>query len=331
MVKFTIIIPVFNTEKYLEKCIDSVIRQKFDDYEIIIVNDKSNDNSKIICEKYKSMYTNINFIDKRENEGLSEARNSALRIAKGEYIIFLDSDDWLIEGSLLDVNNIILNKYRPDIIINRVSFYYEKDNIYNDCNYEFDLDFLDKASSVDVFDYCFKKNDIVYAPWVFIIRRNFLEENHLFFKKGLLHEDEEWSPKVILNSKDIAFNNTCFYCYRVNRNGSITQSLNIKREFDKLKIIDLLIEESNNQKYNDKQRLRFKERCSSLYIGVLKNIYDYKKINIYDYNNIVKTLKEKRYVLLFNREVKYKIIYILTSVIGINAVSFIMKRLKNYY
>lgn len=329
--KFTIIIPVFNTEKYLVKCIDSVIRQNFDDYEIIIVNDKSTDNSKIICEKYESIYPNIIFIDKDENEGLSEARNSALRIAKGEYIIFLDSDDWLIEGALLNINNIIINRDIPDIIINRVSFYYEKEEIYTDCNYEFDLNVLSKATSVHVFDYCFKKNNIVYAPWVFIIKRTFLEEHNLFFEKGLLHEDEEWSPKVILNSKNIAFNNKCFYCYRVNRSGSITQSLNIKREFDKLKIIDLLIEESNDKNYNDEQRVRFKERCSSLYIGVLKNVYYYKKKNVSDYNNIIKILKQKRYVLLFNKGIKYKISYILISVIGINAMSFIMKILKNFY
>lgn len=325
--KFTIIIPVFNTEKYLEKCINSVIRQNFDDYEIIIVNDKSTDNSKIICEKYESIYPNIIFIDKDENEGLSEARNSALRIAKGEYIIFLDSDDWLIEGALLNINNIIINRDIPDIIINRVSFYYEKEEIYTDCNYEFDLNVLSKATSVHVFDYCFKKNNIVYAPWVFIIKRTFLEEHNLFFEKGLLHEDEEWSPKVILNSKNIAFNNKCFYCYRVNRSGSITQSLNIKREFDKLKIIDLLIKESDDQKYNDEQRIRLKKRCSSLYIGILKNIYEYKEEFPNDYANIIYILKSKKYVLRFDKRIKYKTIYICIRLVNINFISYIINRI----
>lgn len=328
MIKFTIIIPVFNTEKYLGKCIDSVIQQSFNNYEIIIVNDKSTDNSKIICEKYKSMYDSIIFIDKDENEGLSEARNSALRVAAGEYIVFLDSDDWLIEGALLDVNNIIIDNDGPDIVINRIRSYHEKENVYIDCNYKFDLDVLSKAIPIDVFDYCFNNSNILYAPWVFVVKRTFLEEQNLFFKKGLLHEDEEWSPKVILNSKKIEFNNNCFYCNRANRNGSITQSLNVKKEYDKLKIIDLLIEESEKSKYNKEESKRVRSRCSSIYTGILKSIYSYKKINIVDYNHIIKELYTKKNVLLFNDMIKYKLIYILVNILGVNNTSFIINILK---
>ena len=94
MVKISLIIPIYNEEKYLEECLDSVLNQTFTDFEIICINDGSTDSSLKILEKYKSISDKLKVIT-QENRGLGHARNRGLEIAKGEYICFLDGDDWL--------------------------------------------------------------------------------------------------------------------------------------------------------------------------------------------------------------------------------------------
>ena len=94
-IQISVIIPVYNTEKYLERCINSVVSQNFRDIEIIIINDCSEDNSLKIIDKYKNKDKRIKIINKIKNEGLSAARNSGIEIATGEYILHIDSDDWI--------------------------------------------------------------------------------------------------------------------------------------------------------------------------------------------------------------------------------------------
>ena len=94
-IQISVIIPVYNTEKYLERCINSVVSQNFRDIEIIIINDYSEDDSLKIIDKYKNKDKRIKIINKIKNEGLSAARNSGIEIATGEYILHIDSDDWI--------------------------------------------------------------------------------------------------------------------------------------------------------------------------------------------------------------------------------------------
>ena len=113
---FSVIIPVYNVEKYLHQCVDSVLTQNFNRYEIILVNDGSTDNSGKICDEYAQKY-HIKVIHK-QNGGLSDARNFGIKEAKGEYVMLLDSDDfWEGEGVMSDLYNIIQEKERPDLII----------------------------------------------------------------------------------------------------------------------------------------------------------------------------------------------------------------------
>lgn len=113
MILLSIIIPVYNVEKYLQKCLESIIFQLTIEEELIILNDGSTDNSKKICEKYKG--ENIKFIDK-ENEGCSITRNKGVEIAKGKYVWFIDSDDFIEDNSIKEIRKII-NKEEVDVIL----------------------------------------------------------------------------------------------------------------------------------------------------------------------------------------------------------------------
>ena len=323
MIKFSIIIPVYNVEKYLDHCLNSVLTQSFEDYEIILVNDGSTDKSGDICDQYASKYEKIKVIHK-ENEGLSEARNVAIRDAKGKYIVLLDSDDWLAEDALQSADNAIKKYNNPDIVINRMISYYEETQSYVECEYKFDEIVMNNKPNHEVFEMCYAMPDFLGPPWIFIINREYLQKNQLYFPKGLLHEDEHWSPITLINAKKIGYNNELLYCYRVNRVGSITKSLNIKKEYDKIRIIDKLIEESKKEKYIEKEKQMLLNRCSSLYLGVLKNISLYKYENRKKYKELYSILKQKRKVLLYSGRKVHTIAYLLTYVLGIEFTSKII-------
>lgn len=127
--KISVIVPVYNTEKYLKKCLESIINQSLKEIEIIIVNDCSTDNSLKIIKKYIEKDKRIILIDKVKNEGVSSARNSGINIAKGKYILFIDSDDWIERNCLKEMYE-IAEKSKSDIVISDFYFDYEGVKIF---------------------------------------------------------------------------------------------------------------------------------------------------------------------------------------------------------
>lgn len=117
MTRISVIVPVYNTEKYLKRCLDSILSQTFKDYEIILVNDGSNDDSLEICKEYEQKHDNIILIDK-ENGGLSSARNAAIEIANGEFVSFVDSDDYIAQTMLEELYGVALDNH-CDIVITK--------------------------------------------------------------------------------------------------------------------------------------------------------------------------------------------------------------------
>ena len=115
---FSVIIPVFNTEKYLKKCIKSVLTQKHSQTEIIIVEDCSTDKSLKICNSYKKNSL-VKIIRNKKNLGVAKSRNNGIFAARGKYLLFLDSDDWLYPNSLSDLEKIVITRSKPDVIIGR--------------------------------------------------------------------------------------------------------------------------------------------------------------------------------------------------------------------
>ena len=323
MIKFSIIIPVYNVEDYLEHCINSILHQSFKDYEIILVNDGSTDKSGVICDKYANEYENIRVIHKK-NEGQSQARNVAIKDAKGEYIVFVDSDDWLIDRALENANKIIKEYNNPDIIINRIKSYYEETDSYVECEYRFDTNTMANKPSYEVLKMCYEMPTFWSAPWVFVINKEYLKKNEFYFPKGLLHEDEYWAPIILLNAKQIGFNNNCFYCNRANRVGSTTQSVNIKKEYDKFKIIDMLIVESQKETYMENEKDMLLSRCSSIYLGILKNISLYRDSDRYKYKELILMLKKNRKILLYSKRKSHTIAYLCTYILGIELTSKII-------
>ena len=218
--KFSIIVPVYNTEKYLKRCLDSIKSQTFKDYEVIIVNDGSTDNSSDIISKYS--YKVIN----QENQGLSMARNNGVKEASGDYLIFLDSDDYIEKDLLEEINNSLSNN--PDLVRYQIKEVFDnKDNI----NYE-ETPF-DNKNGVEAFklitNYHFVEN-----AWAYAIKREFYLKEKFSFKKGTYHEDFGLIPLVIIKSKIVNSINYVGYCY-YQRDGSIMNSSDYSKTKKKVK------------------------------------------------------------------------------------------------
>lgn len=222
--RLSIIIPVYNTEKYLYKCLSSCITRNLDDVEIIIVNDGSLDNSQNIIDDFCAKYTNIRCIT-QNNQGLSIARNNGLDIAKGDYIWFIDSDDWIEQNSI----DYILSSMEgyPDVIsIARVE---------------------SNTKVLRNFDY-FKltgtqyllQSEREYGAVFYICKRSFLNRYSLRFFPGIYHEDMEFVPRMLYLSQTVVCMGQPLYNVTINP-ASITRTINPKKSYDLITVAQRLL------------------------------------------------------------------------------------------
>ena len=232
--RFSIIIPVYNVEPYLRECLDSVLQQTYGDWEAICVNDGSIDGSATILDEYSARDSRFRVIT-QPNGGLSAARNTGLDNAQGNYILFLDSDDWLETNALLTLSN-HLNE--EDIICFSGRRYFEKTRTFNP------VDRLTEKTYDGGMTY-YNENALLHRDFAFVCvvlrayKRSFLIENGLRFMEGIFHEDNLFTPIACYYAKSVCQIADCLYNYRVRAN-SITDSNQSKRMADLMKIANEL-------------------------------------------------------------------------------------------
>lgn len=210
MIKISIIVPVYNVEEYLERCLNSLVNQTMEEIEIIVVNDGTKDNSQEIINKYQHEHNNIvSYI--KENGGLSDARNYGLNRAKGEYIMFVDSDDFIETRSCEELYEKISNNKLDMLKFN----YYDEKNNKNGFSEE--LNYLNKIyTGEEYLQKVLMQGEISIVAWNAIYKREYLQKNNFLFKKGILHEDELWTPQVILKTNKIMQVPEKYYYYKAN-------------------------------------------------------------------------------------------------------------------
>ena len=318
IILFSIIVPAYQVEKYVEQCIMSLIPQCETNCEIIIIDDGAYDKSREIAEEYAGKYEFISVIH-QDNQGLSAARNTGIHHAKGEYCIFVDGDDMLCEGAIDSLRKCIEDKRQPEIIIHRRK-QIDSTGKSRECRYWFDEKEMQPLSVSELYERLQKMPELWIGTWIFSVRTDYIRKNKFYFAKGLLHEDEEWVPKILLNAKSIAYNNTCFYCYRIDREGSITKTPNIKREFDKLKIIDLVEQEFDKARYSADINRVIKKRVQSIYFGVICSAWQYRKD--VGYITLLKQVKKKQILLQNSSSMKYEAVYLMMTFLGVRETCF---------
>lgn len=229
----SIIIPVYNVQSYLRKCLDSIVNQASTLIEVICVNDGSTDGSSSILNEYAAKYANIRIIN-QENQGLSAARNSGIRAAKGDYLFFLDSDDWIEPDTL---KTLVYKQNGEDMVCFNGRRYFEDGK----------AEVPDSGIKEDLlagWEY-YNKYALVSRKFHFVCvvlrlyKRDFLVENNLFFEEGIYHEDNLFTPLACYYAKAVKVIPDSLYVYRL-RLGSITCSTNKKHICDIVKVANKL-------------------------------------------------------------------------------------------
>lgn len=267
-IKVSVIIPVYNVEKYIEQCIESVVNQTLEDIEIIIVNDGTKDNSMKKIEKYL-LDSRIRVINK-ENGGLSSARNVGLKIAKGEYVSFIDSDDFIELTMLEELYN---NSEKADIVFSDIIFYDNKTESkkYSETKLSFEKN-LDKGS--------FFLDTIPIVVWNKIYRKDYLKKIGLTFIEGIIYEDNDFTVKAVFQATKVKYLKNFHYYYRINRDGSIM---------------------SNSKKWKEekenKERNLLKINSQKIIIEDIEKFYQDSEKNINSYEKIILKLFELDYIV----------------------------------
>lgn len=265
--KFSVIVPVYKVEQYLRPCIDSILGQTYKDFELILVDDGSPDACPQICDEYAEKYENVRCIHQK-NGGQSCARNTGLSAASGEYIMFIDSDDYLANSNVL---GLLAEKTtdNPDIVHYKNMEWLEADGSVKDCSFDFNIS-TDGKSLDEIYCELIDKDSYYNSAWSKIIRREVLVENKIEFIPGLLGEDNEWYYNVVLAAKNVVLVDEPLYVYR-RRESSTTTSLTEKNLSDQLFVIakwdEIIKREVDNSHIKVVRGSLAKQYCHALIIA----------------------------------------------------------------
>lgn len=317
--KFSVIIPIYNVEKYLAKCIESVIEQEFDtkNYEILLIDDGSTDGSSIICDEYAGLFDNIIVVHK-ENGGLSDARNAGILVSKAQYLMFLDSDDTLTKNTLKICDELLSSQ---DFLIgnqNRISEMGSEKKDFPVLVFE-KKNSIRNALEIFVDEY----GVIPWAAYQNVYSAAIIKENEIFFKKGLVGaEDCEFFFNYIKYIKNFQVTNHSLVNYLMIRPDSIMNKVKFDSVIGRLTTFSKLFNESRSSTIQKFFSFKF---CNTI-LDLPKLTSDYEQTKCVDYinnnKNVLKFAKE--------RDRKYLIANIIWSsfgfVRGSNLLNFVLKK-----
>ncbi len=328
--RFSIIVPVYNVEEYIKKCIDSILKQPFNDYEIILVIDGSPDNSLKICEDYRINHSNIKVINKK-NEGATSARKAGSEVAKGDYIVCVDGDDYISQDLLENVDRVIRDHRDVDIIAFGFYKFYEgkSDNVivlnacdegmYSDALYRNLIErYLFDSNSTSINSGC-----LLYGHPLKIIRRELFQKAIRELPSHLVNgEDIYFTALALRISKKLFIISKPLYYYRTNNN-SLTQKrkphdlVNINNVYSYLKRIDFISDVCSKMYFFRSALIIIRDFAKtsdsySSFIEVVNNNY-----TPIDYNGEFIRLKLdfiSRIKLMLITGSHYRLIYLLTKI-----------------
>lgn len=308
--KLSYIVPVYNVEDYLDDCIQSLYSQSLpvSDFEVIVINDGSTDGSAEVIKKYMERYPNMHFFD-QSNQGLSVTRNRGIGHASGNYILFVDSDDFLVP----DTVSILLQK-AIDNDLDLLRGEYKNSNeqgvllskAKQNCKKSQLTDKIIDGNTLYQYIFC----EEFYSP-LLMIKREFLLNNDLFFEQGIYFEDVEFALKISLVAKKVLYLPIVFYIYRI-RSSSITHTINEKKIKDLVSIVLKLRFYSMQTFVCNQTRCIIEENVTRLCVYLLLRLSE---LSANQYNRIVQPLLINRIRPLFvSGGVKEKVISLLFNI-----------------
>ena len=322
MKQFSFIIPVYNVEKYIKECLDSILIQTYKNFEVILINDGSTDNSGILCDEYAKLDNRVKVIHTK-NGGLSKARNVGLEEATGKYIIFLDSDDYWVSNELHKIAQ-KCDDNKLDILAYNYEIY---DEVNSKVSVKSGIDFQDINNEIMNGEQYLKsvisKNPLYgWYSWLYVIKRDIFTKFKLKFKPGIKYEDVDLTYRIILSASRVMFIDKVILRYRTKRMGAITNITNINTEKHKLEVIKNNIKKVQNLPIDDELKLLICNNFSCMFYSSLILYYD---INDKRYRSeLMLELKKSLWVCKYTTNIAQKNIYYLINILGIKVVSYIL-------
>src|SRR5690625_3214033 len=281
-IKLSIIVPLYNTGKLLSTCLDSILAQTFEHFELILVNDGSTDNSGEICNDYANKDRRVKVIHKK-NGGTSSARNAGLEIAKGDYIGFVDSDDYINKYMYEKLYKNAI-KHSSDIVLCRYKEVYGfENNLINNTVEEKDAQHFINLSAIKQM-YVNKSTYIAYVvPWNKLYKRQLFE--NIRYETGNIYDDETVAHKLLYESKKITVITSSLYFYNQREGSQMNSSFHIKR-FDKIYAL-----KEREKYFRDRGELDIHQDALMHYMDMFFWYYYLAKSNLTDIDKELKKLK----------------------------------------
>ncbi len=318
--KFSVIMPVFNVEKYIRKSVDSVLKQTYQNIEVLLVDDGSTDNCPKICDDYAELDSRVRVIHKK-NGGLSDARNFGIDAASGDYVVFLDSDDYWSSDTALEKAARKLEMEKSDVMLFFFKYLFEdENNRITEYNSEFEKIEINMESKKTQLTDLIKNNIYISSAWAKIIKRQLFKDNDLYFVKGVYSEDIEWSARLMMYASSFSVLNESFYIY-IQRGTSIAHSLRRKNIVDAKNNVMKALAMADS--IDEELKEAFMNYISYQYITVL-NVSCVCKDDIRDE---IRDMKNYTYLLDYHWNPKVKKIYTFNKIFGFN----MMMKLLSFY
>lgn len=279
----SIIIPIYKVENYIRGTLESIYNQECaeDIFEVICINDGTPDGSMQIVGEFALKHANLHIIN-QENQGLSCARNAGLRIAKGDYIWFVDSDDQVADGSIKHLEITISNE--PDIDF----FGFDICKVQEDSQIESVEHIVLREKDKFLYGQCVNVNQLIHKTHIapvqrFVFRKAFLDKYHLEFYPKILHEDKEFMVRAFFLARKVMLVNYSPYYYLIRHSGSIMSSINMRSIYSKMAIIDSFQKFKCNHTEGMQSKIYFND---NMYLQVLDILTV--KIASPDYQELIK-------------------------------------------
>ncbi len=309
----SIVIPLYNAEKYLEECLESILGQTFSDFEVVLVDDGSKDKSGEICDAYAQRDSRVKVIHK-ENGGQSAARNTGAAKATGDYIVFLDSDDFFIGNTFFA--DIATFPQKADVICCKFQKYYDKDKRFEDCTFSYVNAALEK--SMDDRLLRMVMDDAYFGmAWAKVIKRQILTDNDIMFDTSLVScEDMDWFYRVITAAQSLELLDVSYIAYR-QREGSVTKTVKAKNIMDFINTLEKWTAAVQTLPLSEKMKTALRGSLAKYYTNMLIDYVrsaDPKKTDCLDG---IKKLGDLLNGSLSPRPLKIKKVYRLTGLRGV--------------
>lgn len=319
MTRFSVIVPVYNIEQYISQCITSILEQSLGDFELIIIDDGSTDGSGKICDIFAASDNRVRVLHK-ENGGLSDARNEGLMNAKGDYVVFIDGDDFIEPGSLEAISQKLEKTMNPDVLVTKIRQFFE-DGAIRYMDKEMPIELLNEGKKEDYIKWLFGRSDNTWPAVRYLVKHDLILKHNLQFLKGYLHEDIDWTSHLFLFSESYACLDSYWYNHRKGRPGSITAGHSAKGINDVIKIAASNIRDSHYKALPSDQRNVIFER---LVKSVLYKLKDYRNLERNESEVILQAIEDNIEIFRLASSLKHRAFVSFCNIFGFRAGLFLL-------